>query len=109
MKMFQNFDLNDPVHVLLLGHAYELSANAGNSQLGINYLKERYEAAPLKAHEALCKQALGYPVTQTQQQTIDAYFKAAQQVNSQFNELHDYPGRDDNYPDDFDPALYHLE
>ena len=109
MKTFQNFDINDPIQVSILGRAYQLSVNARNIEVGINYLKERYGSAPFQAHEALFKKAMGYDVTPAQLQYIEAYINAEQKFIRKFNDLYDYPGRNDNYPDDFDPSLYGLD
>ena len=75
MKNFENFNINDPMHVSILGYASDLALNETlyNAK---TYLQDRFEVAPLKALEALFAHALGHKLTSLQSRYVSAYQKA---------------------------------
>lgn len=54
-KNYEKFDITDPVQVSILGHAVNLAVINRHLDAGVKYLKERYEAPPLKPLTAVFK------------------------------------------------------
>ena len=114
MKVFEKFNVNNPVHVSLLSYALEVAQNQ-TLQNGEQYLTERFEIPPLKALTAIFKQNGGFRLSELEEKYVAAYTKAIHHHIKSFNDklksIEDHEEQKDwgNYPDDFNPELWGLD